>query len=186
MADTTIQQEAIERWRTLNLKCRYCNKPIPYEKRKNLFCGYSCSNSYNNKGRVRNGKPQHECPICRVLTSNKQQCCSHTCFQELRYQKFIEEWLSGKVDGLRGADKVSSFIRRWLFEKYNNKCSKCGWSETNETTGKIPLEIEHIDGNWKNNEPHNLLLLCPNCHSLTSTYGVLNKGNGRRTRRGVA
>jgi len=25
--------------------------------------------------------------------------------------------------------------------------------------------------------------LCPNCHSLTSTNGTLNKGNGRRKRR---
>jgi hypothetical protein len=26
-------------------------------------------------------------------------------------------------------------------------------------------------------------LICPNCHSLTSTFMNLNKGNGRRIRR---
>lgn len=30
-----------------------------------------------------------------------------------------------------------------------------------------PLEIEHIDGNALNNKEDNLILLCPNCHSLT-------------------
>ncbi len=46
-------------------------------------------------------------------------------------------------------------------------------------TGRIPVEIEHIDGDWTNNLPSNLTLLCPNCHSLTPTYRALNRGRGR-------
>ena len=46
-------------------------------------------------------------------------------------------------------------------------------------TNKCPLQIHHIDGNYKNNSEENLELLCPNCHSLTHNYGTLNKGNGR-------
>ena len=69
-----------------------------------------------------------------------------------------------------------------FFEKYQNRCSLCGWGEINPTTKKTPLEIEHIDGNYKNNKEDNLLLLCPNCHSLTPTYKALNKGNGRKDR----
>ena len=34
----------------------------------------------------------------------------------------------------------------------------------------IPLELDHIDGNHKNNVLSNLRLLCPNCHSLTPTF----------------
>lgn len=34
----------------------------------------------------------------------------------------------------------------------------------------IPLELEHVDGNNKNQIKENLLLLCPNCHAKTSTY----------------
>ena len=50
-----------------------------------------------------------------------------------------------------------------------------GIKETN-----IPLEIEHIDGNALNNKEENLILLCPNCHSLTKTYRGANRGNGKR------
>ena len=46
----------------------------------------------------------------------------------------------------------------------------------------IPLEIEHIDGNYKNNDESNLILLCPNCHSLTSTYKGANTERGRNSR----
>lgn len=46
-------------------------------------------------------------------------------------------------------------------------------------TGKVPVVADHIDGDWQNNRPENLRLLCPNCDSLQPTYGGLNKGNGR-------
>lgn len=74
---------------------------------------------------------------------------------------------------------ISGHIRFYLFDKYDSKCTKCGWCSVNKHTGRIPLHVEHIDGNWKNNEESNLTLLCPNCHSLTSTHGSLNKGRGR-------
>ncbi len=44
---------------------------------------------------------------------------------------------------------------------------------------KWDLEIDHIDGNSDNNSEENLRLVCPNCHSLTSTYRGTNRGNGR-------
>ena len=52
-----------------------------------------------------------------------------------------------------------------------------------EYSKKIPIELEHIDGNSENNNLSNLKLLCPNCHSLTSTYRFLNVGNGRYKRK---
>lgn len=31
--------------------CLVCSKPVPFEKRRNKFCGHSCSASYTNTGR---------------------------------------------------------------------------------------------------------------------------------------
>ncbi|MEV7613482.1 HNH endonuclease signature motif containing protein [Streptomyces sp. NPDC089799] len=42
----------------------------------------------------------------------------------------------------------------------------------------LPLEVDHLDGDWRNNLPENLRLLCPNCHSTTETYR--GRGKGRR------
>ena len=42
------------------------------------------------------------------------------------------------------------------------------------------LQVNHIDGNYKNNREENLELLCPNCHSLTPNYRSLNRGKGRK------
>lgn len=59
----------------------------------------------------------------------------------------------------------------------NFKCNKCGISEW--LGEKITLELEHIDGNNKNNKRENLEAICPNCHSLTSTWRGRNKKQNR-------
>lgn len=76
---------------------------------------------------------------------------------------------------------MSGHVRRYLFEKNNNQCEKCGWGEKNLYTKKIPLEIHHIDGDYKNNIESNLQLLCPNCHALTSNFK--SRGQGRPYRK---
>ncbi|MGW4228708.1 HNH endonuclease signature motif containing protein [Streptomyces sp. NPDC004980] len=56
-------------------------------------------------------------------------------------------------------------------------CARCGTGSV--WRGRpLPLEVDHIDGNWRNNQPQNLRLLCPNCHSTTETYR--GRGKGRR------
>lgn len=41
-------------------------------------------------------------------------------------------------------------------DKYSCKCQLCGWGKVNTYTEKIPLEIHHIDGNYRNNKEENL------------------------------
>lgn len=50
-----------------------------------------------------------------------------------------------------------------------NICSNCGLQ--NVWAGKsLTLQLDHINGNSKDNRLDNLRLLCPNCHSQTSTF----------------
>ena len=118
----------------------------------------------------------------KTLQNSKNKYCNNNCQKEYEYKIYINDWKKGLNNGMRGKYQVSNHIKRYLFEKFDNKCCKCGWGEKNNYTNIIPLEIEHIDGNYKNNKESNLLLLCPNCHSLTETHKSHNK-NGRKGRR---
>ena len=124
-----------------------------------------------------------ECLVCKKELSGKQlKFCGNKCQQEHKFQENIFEWKTGTKSGLKYEGEVSNYVRRYLHEKYNSKCHKCGWGEINPVTGKVPLTVNHIDGDSSNNRPENLELICPNCHSLTHNYGSLNRGNGRKKR----
>ncbi|MGJ9421785.1 HNH endonuclease signature motif containing protein [Aeromicrobium sp. CF3.5] len=43
----------------------------------------------------------------------------------------------------------------------------------------LTLEIDHIDGDFQNNQIMNLRFLCPNCHRLTPNFA--GRGRGRFT-----
>ena len=124
------------------------------------------------------------CPNCNAEVIGKnRKFCSKKCSDEGEYKENIAKWKRGELEGINAAEAISSWLRRYIKEKFENKCCLCGWCEINPTTGNVPVQVDHIDGNYKNNVEENLRLLCPNCHSLTPTFGSLNKGKGREKRR---
>lgn len=100
--------------------------------------------------------------------------CSQKCQGEYSRNDNLQKWLSGEIEGHDSCGKIKAYVRKYLLEDANYRCSKCGWAEVNPFNNKIHLEIDHIDGSLDSRKS-NLRVLCPNCHSLTPTYKVLNK-----------
>lgn len=48
-------------------------------------------------------------------------------------------------------------------------CEDCGWNRRT-SAGYLPLELDHINGNPRDNRLINLRVLCPNCHSLRPNH----------------
>ena len=55
-----------------------------------------------------------------------------------------------------------------LIDERGHMCECC--KNTSWMNKPITIELDHIDGDNKNNKKENLKLLCPNCHSQTTTW----------------
>jgi len=71
-------------------------------------------------------------------------------------------------------------LRKRVILEQNNKCNKCNLDSW--LNKPLVLELEHIDGNNKNNLRENLEALCPNCHSQTNTWRGKNKIKNKRNK----
>lgn len=130
-------------------------------------------------------KTKKYCLYCdkELIKRSQTKYCNASCQATHYYDLYIERWKQGLETGSKSTYCVSNHVQRYIREKYDNKCARCGWCEVNKTSGRIPLELEHIDGIYHHNQEENLILLCPNCHSLTPTYKGANKGKGRSFRK---
>jgi hypothetical protein len=93
---------------------------------------------------------------------------------QIKFQKWIDDWLSGKIHPTRANYRV---VHKALAILRGDKCEQCGWKEVHPKTGLIPVQLHHIDGDGDNNSPDNVKLLCPSCHSLTLNFMALNYYN---------
>lgn len=167
-----------ERRNCLNRSCKNSFTVPPSDKQR--YCSKSCWYLIKQEYRL---KFCPSCLSCEKIISQKgaSKFCSLRCQATNNYKEYISRWKQGLEDGNKGIKTriISRHLRRYLQEKYKDKCSLCGWNTKHTVTGVVPLEVDHIDGNAENNKEENLRLICPNCHSLTPSFRNLNKGKGR-------
>lgn len=142
---------------------KQCPKCGVEHNKSGTFCSRSCANSRvfsdsakHKKSVALKGKPSTQTPYDREKAAQK--------VRETRLQKY----LATPFEHLGMENR-----RRRVFEEQDHCCNKCGISEWQGF--KIPLELEHKDGNTTNNIRENLEGLCPNCHSITDTWRGRNK-----------
>lgn len=160
------------------MKCENCNKNHDGSYGSGRFCSNICARGFSTKskrqvinekvsssmvGRVspQKGVPQSE-------ESNKKRSAAwtdehRTKAAKIRKENALQYFLNKTFDEMSYHHK-----RRKVLEEQNYHCFHCGIDEWQGI--KIILEVDHVDGDKKNNSRDNLRGLCPNCHSLTDTW----------------
>lgn len=180
---TTIRlyQERIALYSKEPKLCKFCGKPLSYEKRRNIFCNRSCSQSFNNKGIRRHGSI-HYCLNCsKKVKDASRKYCSVICHSKHEWKKWSDRVeLLGYFEGYDASKSGGTVSRpkRYLLIKQNGKCAICG---RKTWCGKpIPFVLDHINGDSGNWKVKNLRVICRNCDGQLDTYCGKNKGLGTR------
>lgn len=184
-----LRQKRINEYSENPKLCTHCGIPLTYEQRGGKFCSRSCSAKYHNKKRTDKGWLQTEETKTKISEKNKGRTpfCKgkrlnqhgkyvdpntrNIDFEEIKRRRAEQR----QVRIMEQAwDTMSWDIRRErVILEQKGKCNHCGITEW--SNHPIILEIDHIDGDNKNNERTNLEGLCPNCHSVTDTWRGRNK-----------
>lgn len=184
------------------LKCAYCGKEV-YVPKNRLNSFKYCSRSCLAKGYLNRGVSI--CPICGKefeyisCRTNKAKYCSRSCYyksQRLKGSMDVICKCCGKIfkdypshkrvfcskeckrkfelsvfkDSFCAAKNRLKYFGRML------KCEICGYSEHKEILG-----VHHIDKNHNNNDLKNLIVVCPNCHSLEHSKHIVHGGYNNAT-----
>lgn len=103
-----------------------------------------------------------KCPVCGTEFETKlnhykeKSVCSHACANTyFRTGENHPNWKGNKI-------KNENKYRRICFENFDKRCyyPGCTWD--------LVVDVHHIDDNHENNDPYNLIPLCPNHHKLLS------------------
>jgi hypothetical protein len=144
------------------------------------------------------------CPKCNTAHTKPGIFCSRTCansrtwtdIQKEERSKQLKEVFSSfgkeklKQRSLKGSNGRSATAKQRLLSsdtkllghdgrrkkvliEQDHKCNKCGLTDC--LGESLSLELDHIDGNNKNNDRSNLECLCPNCHAQTPTWRGRNR-----------
>lgn len=152
-------------------ECKWCKglyertPDTPRYARKNAhYCCQDCKNQDIDWRR-----DPHPCLGCGQMTL-EFDFCNLECRQGYVRMVKRKKWIEGTYD----AGPILPWMKEYLKARWGSKCSQCGWDEYHND-GKSLTQIDHINGDSKDSRITNLRILCPNCHSLTPTFGSRNK-----------
>ena len=122
------------------------------------FCSTKC--------RYSSFKESYECSFCKIIfvstkaRKEKSKTSNHFCSNPCKY-KAASSLDNAYMTGPKIKSIGDTTYRNRAFNFLDKKCSCCNYSEYLEI-----LDVNHIDGNRRNNDIVNLQILCVKCHAL--------------------
>lgn len=154
-----------------------------------MYCDYGCGQTFQfvlKNGKHCCSKRPAGCPVLKKINSDggkKAYASGKRPPQSEKYKTLPEEtkkrmnWNKDNFSNVVFAYGGTGNHKQALIQERGHKCEDCGL--TDWKSQKIPLELEHIDGDNRNNVKTNLKLLCCNCHACTPTWRGRNINSGK-------
>lgn len=158
--------------------CEKCKTVIDGSYGSGRFCSRVCANSRTFNDDSKEKKRQSN--IKRYLENGSWGGMLPTLSETERMSVYEKRrQISNKLLLESNFDSLSyEKKRKRILLEQKNSCFECGIDEWRGK--KLPLEVDHKNGNHADNSRENLVAICPNCHSITMTWRGRNKSKDSR------
>jgi hypothetical protein len=153
--------------------CPKCNKE---HELSGKFCSRTCANSRVFSFETRKKKSESNLKFFAGLTSAEKKQLGIEKRSKFDYdaQQFKAAETKRKHSWSRPYEEMGNeAVKRRLLYERGHRCEQCGVGDV-WNNKPLMVELDHINGDNKNNKVDNLRLLCPNCHSQTPTFRARN------------
>lgn len=134
------------------------------------FCGPKCSRGFSTKYKRLDINTKVSLALSGRSSPNSRFSKPHKFTAEDRKLGNLNSTKNkqNKILALPFNERSKFYKKKAIIEEQLGKCARCHL----DTWLGFPMkfELEHKDGNTLNNSRENLEVLCPNCHSFTSTW----------------
>jgi hypothetical protein len=154
------------------VRCENCKNEHSGSYGAGRFCSKVCARGFSTKEK----REQINTKVSGTLKGVKHPDRLSKEARQQQAEKVRQLWLRKLLDAEFSSLSLEAKKKRVVIEQ-NRKCARCG---IDEWLGEpLTLQVDHGDGDTKNNTRENLRGLCPNCHSQTPTYcGRNHNGKG--------
>jgi 5-methylcytosine-specific restriction endonuclease McrA len=147
------------------MKCKKCNQEVEILTPSG-FCSRSCANKRTHSEET---KKKIAASSGGTLESSKLKSIANKVkWADPEYRGRVTQAKIKQAEAVGWDNLKWGGKRNWVLRDQSGACARCG---ANEWLGEpLSLEVDHIDGDHKNELRENLIALCPNCHSITPTW----------------
>jgi 5-methylcytosine-specific restriction endonuclease McrA len=153
-----------------------------------MICEYGCGNEATTQLKNKKWCCSSSCNKCPTLRKKNSESLiagvkSRKIDYSQRYKNIPDNvkakmnWNKGNYSGTKFEYNGTGNHKQVLILERGHTCESC--NKKTWLKQQIVLELDHIDGDRKNNTRENLQLLCPNCHSMTKTWRGRNINSGK-------
>lgn len=162
------------------MNCKKCNAEFEPTKGLLNYCSISCRNSRSFSEETNKIKREKT-----IKNWEEGIVYSHLDFAKINNNKEKKAsaklaWYKKVESKLKENEKLNIWtIRKYLIETNTHECWACHTKEWKDMDGNlkpVPLVIDHINGNNKDNRLENLRIICRNCDGLLDTFCARNIG----------